>query len=81
MHALLPDKVTLKSGSTGADIGLVDFGDIILEKGTAVNTTTPLADLFTTLGMGEAGQGARPSGDQGTTDVAKQKGLPNCPAP
>jgi hypothetical protein len=59
MHALLPDKVTLRSSSTGKETGSVDFGDIILDRGTAVNTTMPLADLFTTLGMGEAGEGDR----------------------
>jgi hypothetical protein len=55
MHALLPDKVMVKDAATGADKEAVDFGDIIFKRGTAVNTTLKLGDLFTSLGMGHAG--------------------------
>lgn len=55
MHALLPDKVVVKDAVKGTDLKTVDFGDIIFKKGTAVNTTERLADLFTSLGMGHAG--------------------------
>jgi hypothetical protein len=55
MHALLPDKVVVKDAATGADRTAVDFGDIIFKRGTAVNTTMKLGDLFTSLGMGHAG--------------------------
>lgn len=55
MHALLPDKVVVKDAIKGTDLKTVDFGDVLFKKGTAVNTTERLADLFTSLGMGHAG--------------------------
>jgi hypothetical protein len=55
MHSLLPDKVDVRSAANGSVINTVGLGDIILEKGTKVNTTVPLPDLFYTLGVGHAG--------------------------
>ena len=55
MHALLPDVVAVKDAASGDTQKVVDFGDIIFQKGTQVNQTTPVADLFTSLGLGHAG--------------------------
>ncbi|WIA21634.1 hypothetical protein OEZ85_000815 [Tetradesmus obliquus] len=55
MHSLLPDSVELRASSSGKLIKTVGLGDIILDKGTAVNTSVPLPDLFYTLGVGHAG--------------------------
>jgi hypothetical protein len=55
MHSLLPDSVDVREASSGSVITTVNLGDIILEKGTQVNTTVPLPDLFYTLGVGHAG--------------------------
>jgi hypothetical protein len=55
MHSLLPDSVDVRKASSGSVIKTVNLGDIILKKGTEVNTTVPLPDLFYTLGVGHAG--------------------------
>jgi hypothetical protein len=55
MHALLPDKVVVVDAIKGSPLKTVDFGDIVFSRGTAVNTTERLANLFTSLGMGHAG--------------------------
>jgi hypothetical protein len=56
MHSLLPDSVDVRKSSSGSIIKTVGLGDIIFDKGTAVNTTVPLPDLFYTLGVGHAGE-------------------------
>lgn len=54
MHALLPDKVVVVDAIKGTPLKTVDFGDIVFRRGTAVNITERLANLFTSLGMGHA---------------------------
>lgn len=56
MHPLLPDQVDVHAAATGKKLKTVGLGDLILEGGTAVNTTVPLPDLFFTLGIGHAGE-------------------------
>eukprot|EP00775_Hariotina_reticulata_P000236 gene236-440_t len=54
MHALLPDKVNVHEAHTGRKLNTVNLDDLIFEKGTTVNTTLKLEDLYTTLGIGHA---------------------------
>jgi hypothetical protein len=58
MHSLLPDSVEVRKSSNGSVIKTVGLGDIIFDRGTAVNTSVPLPDLFYTLGVGHAGEGS-----------------------
>jgi len=55
MHSLLPDKVEVFDHKTEKLIAVKDLNDIILERGTQINTTVPLPTLLYSLGVGHAG--------------------------
>lgn len=55
MHSLLPDTVEVRDAQTEAHITDVNLADVIFQKGTAINTSTKLQDLFYSFGIGHAG--------------------------